>query len=114
LKVGRLRGMKVQVFRPPVGEPISVFVAERFADRLRGLAGLADPPAATGLLIPRCRSVHTFGMRFAIDILFVVPAGGALQVRDERLAVPPRRVVRASPEARADPRLAALELPIRC
>lgn len=26
-----------------------------------------------GLLIPSCKSVHTFGMRFALDLLFLGP-----------------------------------------
>lgn len=52
--------------------------------RLRGLAGLARLPAGHGLLIPRCRSVHTLGMRFALDVLFL----------DDELAplMPARRV----------------------
>ena len=27
------------------------------------------------LVIPRCRQVHTFGMRFAIDVLFIDRSG---------------------------------------
>ena len=27
--------------------------------------------APEGLLIPRCRSVHTYGMRFPLDLLFL-------------------------------------------
>lgn len=29
--------------------------------------------APEGLLIPRCRSVHTYGMRFPLDLLFLGP-----------------------------------------
>lgn len=39
--------------------------------RLLGLAGLARRRAGAGLLIPGCRSVHTFGMRFALDLVFL-------------------------------------------
>ncbi len=39
--------------------------------RLLGLAGLERRAAAGGLLIPRCRSVHTVGMRFALDLWFL-------------------------------------------
>jgi hypothetical protein len=41
------------------------------------------------LLIPRCRSVHTFGMRFALDLVWLGPGGRVLRVD---LSVPPRRV----------------------
>ena len=57
--------------------------------RLLGLAHLDLEEAGLGLLIPSCRSVHTFGMRFALDLHFL-DAGGA--VVESRLAVPPRRL----------------------
>ena len=93
-----------------MGRLTEIFVAERPWERLLGLAGLPDLPAGAGLLIPRCRSVHTFGMRFALDILFVTIEHGSLVVHDARLGVPPRRVVRASRAARSRRGLAALEL----
>jgi len=65
-------------------------VATGFRSRLLGLAGLQSEEAGLGLLIPRCAGVHTFGMRFDLDLVFLG--------RDERpLAVcprvPPRRLV---------------------
>jgi hypothetical protein len=39
--------------------------------RLLGLALLDRELAGPGLLIPRCGSVHTFGMRFPLDVLFL-------------------------------------------
>ena len=57
--------------------------------RLVGLMGRRDLAAGTGLLLPRTRSVHTFGMRFALDLLWVDAQGGLLRV-DRR--VPPCRV----------------------
>jgi uncharacterized protein len=39
--------------------------------RLLGLALLDREQAGPGLVIPRCRSVHTFGMRFPLDVLFL-------------------------------------------
>ncbi len=38
--------------------------AKRFAERARGLARLDALPPGYALQIPRCRSVHTFTMRF--------------------------------------------------
>ena len=66
--------------------PPHAFAAARGLGRLRGLAFRA---AGEPLHIGRCRSVHTFGMRFALD-LFWLDAGGAI-VRVDR-DVPPRRV----------------------
>lgn len=57
--------------------------------RLFGLAGLRELPPRTGLLLPRTRSVHTLGMRFALDLVWL-DAGGCV-VRVDR-AVRPTRV----------------------
>jgi hypothetical protein len=68
----------------------TVAVASGFRPRLLGLAGLRRERAGDGLLIPRCSSVHTFGMRFHLDLIF-------LDGDDRPLAtiprVPPNRVV---------------------
>jgi uncharacterized membrane protein (UPF0127 family) len=64
--------------------------ATSFSSRLLGLALLAELPPGHGLFIPRCRSVHTFGMRFPIDIAFI--DSDALTIRIVQ-AVPPRRAL---------------------
>lgn len=43
--------------------------------RLLGLAWLERDRAGTGLLIPDCRSVHTFGMRFPLELVFLDRSG---------------------------------------
>jgi uncharacterized protein len=79
-------------------------VAEGWRARLLGLAFLDLSEAGPGLLIPRCSSVHTFGMRFPLDLVFLDRDGAACSVRH---GVPPRRVV-------SDRRgVAVLELPCR-
>lgn len=79
-----------------------VAVARGPRARLLGLAGLDRAEAGPGLLIPRCAAVHTFGMRFALDLIFLDRQGRPLRVRR---ATPRRRFV-------ADRRAAAvLELP---
>jgi uncharacterized membrane protein (UPF0127 family) len=45
-----------------------------------------DAPAA--LLIPRCSSIHTFGMRFPLEVVFLDGEGREL----ERRRVVPRRI----------------------
>jgi uncharacterized membrane protein (UPF0127 family) len=77
-------------------------IAVTLLSRLLGLALLRSERAGQGLLIPRCRSVHTFGMRFPLDVTFLDAAGDAVAVRR---AVPRNRVVS---DSRAD---AVLELP---
>lgn len=65
-----------------------VRVAIGFRARLLGLALLPRATAGAGLLIPRCAGVHTFGMRFGLDLVFLDGEGRALAVRRR---VPPRR-----------------------
>jgi uncharacterized membrane protein (UPF0127 family) len=64
-------------------------VAVGLRARLLGLSHLDREAAGPGLLIPRCSSVHTFGMRFALDLVFLDERRRPLAVR---CAVPPRRV----------------------
>jgi uncharacterized membrane protein (UPF0127 family) len=46
-------------------------VAETPASRRRGLMGTESLSDGQGLVIIPCRHVHTFGMKYAIDIAFV-------------------------------------------
>src|SRR4051812_13349061 len=54
--------------------------------RLRGLAWRDDAPGA--LHLPRCRSVHTFGMRFPLDLFWLDASGDLVRVDRD---VAPRR-----------------------
>jgi len=77
--------------------PFTVEVPETVRERVRGLSGRDALAPDHGLLLRRCRSVHTFGMRFAIDAV--------LLDRDERvLAVvrlPPGRLLLPRPAVRS-------------
>ena len=68
----------------------SVPVATGLRARLRGLVGLTAEEAGPGLLIPRCASVHTFGMRFELDLVFLDRQQRPLVIRRR---IPPRRLV---------------------
>ena len=57
--------------------------------RMKGLARLDAMPAAYALHIPRCRSVHTFTMRFPLDLIWLGSDGSPVRV--DR-AVPPNRM----------------------
>lgn len=72
----RLRGLPR---RRVLGREIPVATGLRA--RLLGLSRLSEEAAGTGLLIPRCASVHTFGMRFRLDLVFLGRDGRALAVR---------------------------------
>jgi uncharacterized membrane protein (UPF0127 family) len=68
---------------------VEVAVAADLPARLLGLAGIPARQAGSGLLIPRCASVHTLGMRFPLDLFFLDPGEEPLMVCR---AMPPRRL----------------------
>jgi uncharacterized membrane protein (UPF0127 family) len=74
--------------RIAVGDGLELRVARSLRARARGLAGLDELPPGVALLLPRCRAVHTFGMRFALDVVFLDGGGLVLHVAAR---VPPRR-----------------------
>lgn len=47
-------------------------LADNFGARLKGLMFSNEfPPGSSGLILTPCNSVHTFFMRFAIDVIFL-------------------------------------------
>jgi uncharacterized membrane protein (UPF0127 family) len=72
---------------------IRVREARGIRARLLGLALLHHLDPNDALLFRRCRSVHTFGMRFRIDVVFLDERGGVLRVVR---AVPRRRLLRCA------------------
>ena len=46
-------------------------IADTHWTRLRGLLGTSSLTAGAGLWIRPCRQVHMFGMRYAIDVVFL-------------------------------------------
>lgn len=73
------------------GRPTTIEVDPRASilGRLRGLLGRASLPDGTCIWLSRCGAVHTFGMRFPIDLAFVSRGGFVLRVE---AAVPPARL----------------------
>jgi uncharacterized membrane protein (UPF0127 family) len=69
---------------------MSLAVADRRTARLAGLAGMRALPPRTALLIPGCRSVHTIGMRFALDLIWLDGDG---EIVDVIASVRPGRIV---------------------
>lgn len=68
-------------------------VATTPISRLLGLALISRESAGPGLLIPRCHSVHTFGMRFPLDLIFLGPDSEVLALHR---GVPPGRLIRCA------------------
>ncbi len=67
----------------------SVEVADRGATRRKGLLGRDGLAAGEGLWIVPCESVHTFGMRFPIDLIYL---DRSRRVKKVRNGVPPWRL----------------------
>jgi len=76
--------------RRRLGPDRVVFAADGPRARTLGLAWLRRIDPACALLIPGCRSVHTFGMRFPLDLLWLDATGAVMRidhgVRPRRLA----------------------------
>lgn len=111
----RFAGCPLVRLELPSGAACPLYVADGFASRLLGLTALTEWPAQAGLLIPRCRSVHTLGMRFAVDVVWVSwPPSGARRVEVLRVcdALAPSRFARLAGTERSRRRLqvAAVEL----
>ena len=51
--------------------------------RMRGLLGKKAMPYGSGLLIKPCKGVHTFGMKFPIDVMFLDRDNSVLAIRKE-------------------------------
>jgi uncharacterized protein len=68
---------------------LRVVEAKTRASRMKGLARLDALPPTLALHIPRCRSVHTFTMRFPLDLIWLDKRGHVVRVDH---AVPPRRL----------------------
>lgn len=86
-----LAGRLTTLERRSLPTGLTLLVTGDRRSRRRGLAHL-DPgslPSGHGLLFGHCRSVHTIGMRFALDLLWI-DAEGALVRLDH--AVAPQRL----------------------
>jgi uncharacterized protein len=66
-----------------------VEVADRGPARTRGLLGRQSLGEGEGLWIVPCEAVHTFGMRFAIDLVYIDRRNVVRKVRN---SVPPGRL----------------------
>lgn len=71
-------------------------MATNFFTRFMGLMGKSGIPSDEALFFPKCNSIHTFFMRFPIDVVFVSESGEVVEVLESlgawRMLLPRRRV----------------------
>jgi uncharacterized protein len=95
-----------------LGDGLTLHLARTYNERRRGLAGLDELPADHALHILKCFGVHTFGMRFDLDLIWLDKGGSVVRVdravgrRRQRWCLRARSVVEAA-AGRADKFLAA-------
>ena len=78
-------------------------VADGFFSRMTGLLGRDKPQRGYGMLLVPCRSIHTFFMGFAIDVLLLSSEGQVLAVHRD---VGPWRMIQGATHIHA-----VLEMP---
>lgn len=74
----------------------NLIVARSFFRRLKGLLGTACLLQGAGLLIQPCNSVHTFLMRYSIDVVFLDSTATVVKIAKN---VAPGRIVVAGGSA---------------
>ena len=57
-------------------------VADRMLSRMKGLLGRKDLSTGEGILIRPAPSIHTFFMRFPIDVVFLSRQGDVLKIAE--------------------------------
>ena len=57
-----------------------LLVADTFSEKFKGLIPFKGLSPEQGLLIPECRSIHTFLMHFAIDCYFLNEENRVLKI----------------------------------
>jgi uncharacterized membrane protein (UPF0127 family) len=67
----------------------NVVVAERISERMKGLIGKKSFEKGEALWIRPCKSIHTIGLRFPIDILFLDSDNRVVESNEK---LPPNRL----------------------
>ena len=68
---------------------IELLIASTAPERMRGLLGRAPLQAGEGMLLVSCRLIHTFGMGYPLDLVYLARDGHVLKVT---AALPKRRM----------------------
>jgi uncharacterized membrane protein (UPF0127 family) len=59
-----------------------VMLADTWWGRFRGFLGRIPPIEGEGILLSPCDAIHTWGMGFALDVVFLDSSGSVLAVRE--------------------------------
>ncbi len=89
LPVAKLRKMLVRNETRNTVLATEADLADRGATRRKGLLGRESLPAGLGLWIVPCEAVHTFGMKFPIDVLYL---DRKRRIRKVRSGLAPQRL----------------------
>ena len=81
----------------------NVDVADKLFKRMKGLLGKRDMEEGDALWIKQCNSIHTFFMRFPIDVIFLDKNNKVIAIREN---LQPNRLTRLYSRA-----VSVLELP---
>jgi len=73
---------------PAANDSLTLYSANTFFQRLRGLLGRSQLDINEALHIKPCSDVHTFGMRYPLDVVFIGDAGHVIDVK----TVQPNRI----------------------
>ena len=58
-------------------------LADSWWGRFRGFLGRDEPKKGEGILLVPCNAVHTYGMTFDLDLVFLGASGGVLATVEE-------------------------------
>ena len=72
---------RLQSVRLDSRQILEVTVANSFFDRFKGLLMHSSLPEGTGLVLEKCNSIHTIGMKFPIDVVFLDAGKKVLSVK---------------------------------
>lgn len=59
---------------------LELMIADTLFERTRGLLAHAPPGAGQAMVLPSCRLIHTFGMRYPVDAVYLDRHGAVLKV----------------------------------
>lgn len=76
------KGMRLRIRETGEQLAVQVRTAYSFGRRLRGLMLTESLPAGQGLHLHPCRSVHSFFMRYPIDVLYLNESGVIVGVQE--------------------------------
>jgi hypothetical protein len=74
-----------------------VRLADNWLSRLRGFLLRPEPRKGEGILLTPCNGIHTWGMRFPLDVVFLDGGGTVLEVIED---IPPRKTPKRVPRGR--------------